>query len=154
MKRFPNEILVIAKKPFAQAIQKQDIITFDEEGMVLSKSSQLNRRLPQVLGLVYQKNIKLGRTFNSIRLSGALKILRVFDENKNAFPSIGVNSVDVTKLSKTKVLLSNKLEVIVDQDKLDQRIRKLALIIAQRTLDLSKVKYVDLRFKEAIVGKK
>lgn len=156
VKRFPNEVVVVAKKrrPFAQAIQDQVILTFDEQGVILSKSSQLNKRLPQILGLARQKNAQLGRPFNSIRLSGALKVLRVFDENKNAFTSIGVVSVDVTKLSKIKVLLTNKLEVILDQDKLESRIKKLALIIAQKTLDLSEVKYVDLRFKEAIVGKK
>ncbi len=65
-----------------------------------------------------------------------------------------IKDINIENLSKIQLTLSNQLDVIIDRDKVAQKIRVLGVILAQERLDLKEVKYVDLRFKEPIIGKK
>lgn len=156
VKRFPNQILVVAKKrkPFVQTELKKTVLTLDDSGVVLSTSSKSNKKLPQIIGLNKRSDFTLGKPLGGISVQVALKIIRQIDENQKNFASVYVSDVDVSDLSKIVFHLTNDLEVIIDQDKVEHRIRVLGVILAQNTLELNKVKYVDLRFKEPIVGKK
>jgi hypothetical protein len=42
----------------------------------------------------------------------------------------------------------------LDREKIAQRIKVLGVVLSQGNLDMDHVKYVDLRFKEPIIGKK
>lgn len=156
LRKFPDQILVVAKKrsPFAQIEVDKTVIILDELGVVLSKSTSSNNGLSMILGLEPVEDPALGRPLASNRLNAALKILRAFDELGNDFPQLSIVDVDVSQLSKITIGLSNKLLVVIDTDKVDQRMKLLSVILAQKAINLSEAKYVDLRFKEPIVGKK
>lgn len=156
IRKFPNGIEVRAKKrvPSAQIKQSNTILTLDEQGTVLSKSSKLNNKLPQITGLARIKHATLGKPVNHIKVQAALNIAAIFAQHEKAFGSLYIQEINVSELSKVQFRLSNKLEIIVDQDKLDEKIKKLAVVLAQKKLELDKAKYVDLRFKDPIIGKK
>ncbi|MCK5081648.1 MAG: cell division protein FtsQ, partial [Candidatus Omnitrophica bacterium] len=61
---------------------------------------------------------------------------------------------NVENLSKIQFTLSNGLVIILDRNNIDRRIKVLGVVLSQGKLDMKQVKYVDLRFKEPIIGKK
>ena len=63
-------------------------------------------------------------------------------------------NIHVDNLLKIYFHLSNGLQVIVDQERIDQKIKLLAFVLAQKKIDLEQTKYIDLRFKEPVLGKK
>ena len=52
------------------------------------------------------------------------------------------------------ISLSNGLVVILDSTKITQKVKIVGLILAQGKVKPKDAKYIDLRFKEPIVGKK
>lgn len=155
VKRFPNQIAVVAKKrlPFAQSRLKNRTITLDSFGVVLSLSEKEEKKLPFITGLSSDIHPRLGTSIKSKRLDSALEIIKSFQSHK-MLSAFQIAKINVENLSKINVYLANKLLVILDQDKLQHKIRILDLVLAQGQLDLKNVRYVDLRFKEPIVGKK
>ena len=82
-----------------------------------------------------------------------LKIIKLFKAN-SGLASYSIRDVNIESLSKIYFTLSNKLDVVIDKDKIAQKIRVLGIVLAQDRLDLKDVKYIDLRFKEPVIGKK
>jgi cell division septal protein FtsQ len=156
MKRFPNRIAVVAKErhPFAQIQIKENKVTLDEDGVVLSTEGEAGKELPIVFG-VKRDNQKLvrGMPVSGADIQIALKIASLFQANKN-LSSYSITTMNVENLSKIYFTLSNDLEVILDRNNTSQRIKVLGVVLSQGKLDLKHVKYIDLRFKEPIIGKK
>ena len=57
-------------------------------------------------------------------------------------------------LSKIHLVIGRNLDIIVDKDRIQDKLKNLELIFTQGKLDLSTVKYIDLRFNEPVLGKK
>lgn len=156
IRQFPNQLYVAAKErvPVAQAKIHSRYYTFDSKGVVLSSAAKQDNNLPIVIGVELDKSrVNLGLPINNPQLQAALQILSSYRENKDLQP-YQVNSISVENLSKMLLVLSNKLEVIVDREKIDQKFHILGFVLSQGKLNMNEVKYIDLRFKEPIIGKK
>jgi hypothetical protein len=46
------------------------------------------------------------------------------------------------------------LQIIIDQDSIAHNVKVLGVILAQKQFEINQAKYIDLRFKEPIIGKK
>ncbi|MCA9409328.1 MAG: hypothetical protein H6755_05290 [Candidatus Omnitrophica bacterium] len=156
IKRFPNKILIQAKKrePFAQMEFKKKILTIDHLGVVLSSTSQKEDRLPFIIGMDEKyANVTVGRELNQHNMQIGLKILREF-QAQPLLSITAVKGIDISKLSKIILNLNQGIEVYLDHENIDQRMQILSLIFSQSDFDIEQVKYIDLRFKEPRLGKK
>jgi len=156
MKHFPNQIAIVAKQrhPFAQIQNKEQIATLDEEGIILSVGKQADKNLPLIVGIrADNRRLVRGLPFSGTDIQIALKIANFFQANKSLSP-YEIDTINVENLSKIYFTLSNDLQIILDRSNIAQRIRVLGVVLSQGKLDMKHVKYVDLRFKEPIIGKK
>lgn len=156
VRQFPNQIHLQAKAryPFAQIQAGSKVLTLDEKGIVLSSSSLKNQKLPFiVVAQNTYRDFVLGATLAGEDHNVGLDIIKSF-KFTHALSTYNIEQIDIESLSKINVSLSNKLYVIFDANKIDEKVKVLGLILAQGKVDPKEAKYVDLRFKEPIVGKK
>jgi len=155
-KHYPNQIEISARKrlPFAQTRLRNRTLTVDEKGIVLSTTVQEDEKFPFILGLNRKnKIVELGLPLRGKDIHTALRILRAFYAEQSLV-SFGIANINMENMSKIKLNLTNKLRVIIDNENIDQRMKLLGVVLSQRKWDLKMMKYVDLRFKEPIIGKK
>ncbi len=156
VKRFPDQIVIAAKKrlPAVQVRIDDKFCILDSNGVALEISKKIAKNTTLILGTKFKRIAPvLGLTLKSERVNFALNIVNTFKLQKELL-SYSIENINVADLSKIQILLNNGLEVIVDKDKVSRNIRILAVILSQRQIDFKEVKYLDLRFKEPIIGKK
>lgn len=156
IKRFPNRISVLAKQriPFAQLQIQNQTVVLDKEAVILSLEQKRDKNLPNIVGVkINNPKLILGAPLRGPNIWLTLKIIKLFNAN-SGLASYSIRDVNVESLSKIYFTLSNKLDIVIDKDKIAQKIRILSVVLAQDRLDLKDVKYIDLRFKEPIIGKK
>jgi len=156
IKRFPNQISILAKQraPYAQLQIQSKTIVLDKEAVILSLNEGKDKKLPSIVGTkLNNPKLVLGMPLKGSDISLTLKIIKLFKAN-SSLASYTIKDINIENLSKIHFTLSNQLDVIIDRDKIAQKIRVLGVILAQDRLDLKDVNYVDLRFKEPIIGKK
>lgn len=156
VRKFPDQLSVMAKKrmPFVQTTIGGKILTLDENAVVLSSASDINNKLPFIKGLdITISHFSLGMPLRGKNVNTAVSILREY-ELTTVLSTLKVSEINVSNLSKVEMLLSNDLLIILDQDNISRRIAVLGIIITQGQVDIGDVKYIDLRFKEPILGKK
>jgi len=156
IKRFPNRISVLAKQriPFAQLQIQNQTVVLDKEAVILSLEQKRDKNLPNIVGVkINNPKLVLGAPLRGPNIWLTLKIIKLFNAN-SGLASYSIRDVNVESLSKIYFTLSNKLDIVIDKDKIAQKIRVLSVVLAQDRLDLKDVKYIDLRFKEPIIGKK
>ncbi len=155
-KRFPDQIHLVAKKRvrLAQFLFKDSFLVLDDEGVVLDKSDKADKDLPAIEGLkLANPSINLGARLKGAELKAALKIIRAFRENAT-LSSYQVLRLEVGQLSKIFLHLDKDVKAIIDDQKINYKVKVLGVVLTQGNLDLNEVNYIDLRFKEPIIGKK
>jgi len=156
IKRFPNEIYVIAQRRdvFAQAVLNNRTISIDKEGVVLSREASLNTELPLVVNIrPKQRGIDVGEKIKGKNIQVGLSIIKMFrrDQLLSSFP---VKKIDIANLSKINIFITSNIKIIVDQDGMEGKFRILGMLLSQGKIKLDEIKYVDLRFKEPVVRKR
>jgi len=156
IKRFPNQISVLAKQrvPFVQLQIQNQIVVLDKEAVILSLKEKRNKDIPNIIGAkINNPKLVLGAPLRGSDIWLTLKIVKLFKAN-SGLASYSIKDINIESLSKIYFTLSNKLDIVIDKDKIAQKIRVLSVVLAQDRLDLGDVKYIDLRFREPIIGKK
>ena len=156
VRRFPNQVHVLAKqrKPYVQTEVQNRTLTLDDYGVILSTTSRQDDKVPFIKGLSDEsKRVVLGEKLPGQDIKAALQILQAFDHHR-ALDAYSVKMIDVTNISKIEFVLSNGLMVLMDKDHISRKVRLLSVVLAKGQLNLDEIKYLDLRFKEPIVGKK
>ncbi len=157
LRKFPNHILIKAKKrlPSAQIKFKNTIFTIDETGLIVSTSSKMIKKLPLITGIrTVLDHKRLGDQLLERDIHSALDVIEIFQKNVSLSSQYEILSIDVNNLSKITMMLSNNLNVIIDLDKISYKMKTLSVVLTQGQLKLEEIKYLDLRFKEPIIGKK
>ena len=153
VRHFPDKIYVVAanREPFAMVNAGGRNIVVDRKGIVVT-GSRPNKQLPIITGVHLIETAVSGRSLNRPQVTTALNIIRATQTNEDlrALPLV---SIDVSNLSSINFLLSNQMKIIIDDDKIYPKIRKLGILLAQKDLDLKEYHYIDLRFDEPILGK-
>jgi len=156
MKHFPDQIAVIAKQrmPFLQIRVDGKTVIVDKEGVALFEQGGAGGGFPTVTGAkVSYEDMVRGLFFGGEDMQIALEIVRLFQADSGLF-SYSISDINIGNLSKIYLALSNGLNVIVDREEIAQKIRVLSVILSKGELDLKRVEYIDLRFKEPVIGKK
>jgi cell division septal protein FtsQ len=152
IKDYPDQISIEAKKrlPFAQIQYRSGIIMLDQRGFVLSESSKTDDKLPFIRGFKLNY-LRVGLPIRGEQMASALEVLQYYRIEKalNAYPLV---YIDVTNLSEIYLHLTNNIDVKIDRDNIEQKIKLLGFMLSRSDLELNQIKYIDLRFKEPILG--
>lgn len=155
IKKFPDRILVLARKraPFAQAYIQNKTFLIDDQGVVLFGAPAKDDELPLISGIFSRRRIATGSVLGGEGTRLALDIIKEFRSNHSFSPYV-VRKIDVDNLKEINFHLSNGLKIIVDKTDIRRKMDALASVLARNRIDTAQVKYIDLRFKDPILGTK
>jgi len=156
VRHFPSQISIDAKQraPFAQALIKGKMLTFDKEGIILSLINKRNSKLPYVNGIPSSRQkLNLGFSLSGKEIRTALRIIKAFHEN-STLSSYAIESIQINNFSQIEVMLSNHLKIYFDQYQIKRKTKELAFMLSRERMNPDETNYIDLRFKEPIIGKK
>jgi len=155
IRRFPDKISLMAKKrePFARVGNDRRTVLVDREGVVLSFDKSSEFAIPRIDGIPVSMDVVLGRHLRSQELGLALNIIETVQEESN-LARYQIVSLDVGNLSQIRVALSNGVNVIMDRDHIQTKVRNLGILMAEGNLRWNEINYIDLRFKEPLLGQK
>lgn len=154
-KKFPNKILVLARKraPFARVYIQNKTFLIDDQGVVLFGMPAKGEELPLISGIFSRRRIATGSVLGGESTRLAFDIIKKFQSDHSLSPYV-VKKIDVDNLREINFHLSNGLKIIIDKTDIERKMATLALVLARNRLDTQQVKYIDLRFKDPILGTK
>ncbi|MCK4462997.1 MAG: cell division protein FtsQ, partial [Candidatus Omnitrophica bacterium] len=125
----------------------------DEEAVVLSPQSEAKEGLPIITGISIWARPKKGEILRSNRINSALALLKGINESK-ILTEYEVERIDVSNIRNITFYLDNGLEIKIGHGNLREKLKKLSIILSDPKIDINNLKYVDLRFKDAVLGPK
>jgi len=149
----PNRLMVdfLKRLPIAY-LKLYRYFCIDEELVLLEATGEPEENsLPVILGLETKIfGPKVGKQYNIKELSLAVTIIREF--KKNRLSKYGnIKNISVTNPVSTFFITGQDLEVRIGQDNVGPRMELLRSLMAQTRNELSRIKYIDLRFKDPVI---
>ncbi|MDP2654033.1 MAG: cell division protein FtsQ/DivIB [Candidatus Omnitrophota bacterium] len=154
LRRLPDKIHVTAQRrePFAGVRFHNREVILDRNGTVVSLSPIPSLRLPAITGARISQPVAVGKPVNEKTIGAALSVLKAVQTNSD-LSAMSVVSIDVANLSNIEFHTSDGLKVIIDDEDIYPKIRKLGILTTQGDVNLKDYKYVDLRFQQPVLGK-
>ncbi len=155
-RRFPDTVHIHAKRrdPFAQIMVNQNYLTIDQEGVIILIDRKPVPKLPLVkYPQLEKKRLVVGMRLAADEIRTAIRIIDAFYRN-NGLSKYPISDINVENLTKITFNIGPVLEIIIDREDIAQKLDTLVFLIAQKKLDFREIKYIDLRFKEPVVGRK
>lgn len=155
-KRYPDQIHLVAKKrkSLAQFEHNNKFLVLDDEGVILAESDTKDNNLPSIGAAALKINtVNPGARIENPEVMTGLKIIKSFNENAT-LASYKIMDMEVDQLSSIFLHLDKDIKAIIDDQKINYKLKVLGIVLTQGNLNLKEVKYIDLRFKEPIIGKK
>lgn len=158
---FPNRLVIQAQKrePFVLIENPERNILVDKSGMVVHARSLDQTELPTIRGIKAYVQEGVLKPYPDRDVKIAIQIIEKVMTNPY-LSSYRVESVDMSQRSKVELYLKHgvlnlqPLFVILDHERIEQKIQKLGILLSQGDLELQDVKYIDLRFREPTLSKK
>jgi cell division septal protein FtsQ len=91
------------------------------------------------------------RVITSESMKTAIALLRIIKDEK-AVADFGIYSVDTKDPSNIIFYLRNGIEIRIGSDNFKNRIEVLAKTLKDPRLIMDRIKYIDLRFGDAVIG--
>jgi len=152
---FPDTIVatITLRKPVAQLYQEY-YYPVDNDGVILSgvKDSPLNT-LPVISGIYTNLSAQVGKLSNSNQIKRALLLLKEV-KSSGILSEHALMGIDISNVRNAVFFLENGLEVKVGYEDFASRLENLKKVLRDPKLKLADVKYIDLRFKEPVIGLK
>ena len=154
-KAFPDSIIatIILRKPAAELYQRR-YYPIDKDGVILSDVKDCpDGRLPIIKGVRFNPEKEIGKITDSKRVKGAL--LLVDELNKSGvLKNHTLVEIDVASLRNIIFFLEDGMEVKIGRDHFTARLKNLKEILSDPKLKPADIRYIDLRFKEPVIGPK
>jgi len=149
----PDKIVVKMKfrKPVA-LVRSGRLYAVDEDGFVLpTANSDMTRELTVIEGVGIRHDEKRGKQSSSANLKLALELLKEMRAAR-FLADYGVESINAKEPQDLSFLLKNGIEVRIGGDNFRERLAMLGQTIRDPRLVVDKVKYIDVRFKDVVIG--
>lgn len=161
-KLWPDTVYIrfTLKRPLAMLEGSELLI--DKNGFLLaaSKYNGSAGSLPLIYGLTRGEFHKTGRLNSDEKLVSAIAIIQLFSRAQN-YGNYRLTKVDVSKVSESAFYIDKKcvsgacaIKVNVGEDSYWSKLGIFKIFLKKADFDWSNVNYIDLRFKEPIVGLK
>jgi len=154
-KILPNqlEIDVIPRDPIAK-VDLHENFPIDKTGMLLPPSMR-SRDLPTITGVnvsIWQKP-RVGERLNNNQVKTAFQLIEALKDEKLP-PQLSANVIDVSNYRNISFYLSNGIEIKIGGEEFRERLTRLKETLENPGFDISNVRYIDLRFKDVVIGPK
>ena len=152
-RKFPDTIVLSARKrePFAVLTNNEQDVLLDREGYILSLKNLPSSRYPLIAGYSGQNDYILGRPLRDAKIQLALRI--IFEVGaQESLTDWPLRQIDVANLSQINLLFANDLKIILDRDKIPQKVKTLAVLLKQGNFDIKNINYIDLRLKDPVIS--
>ena len=149
----PDKIVVYMKfrKPVA-FVRNTKLYPVDEEGYVLPSFDVGSiKDLPVIDGVRLRYDEKRGKKSSSGNLKVALDLLRELKKAK-FLKNYGANRIDARDLENLSFYLASGIEVRIGPENFKDRLETLSRTLKDPRLVMDKIKYIDLRFKDVVIG--
>lgn len=151
---FPDKLVFHVEKRKAIAlISSRYYYPVDEEGVILKGGSK-NRSgdLPVITG-IYLREKDIGRTILNAGLEKSLTLLNELSKS-GVSDSYNISSIDADNSRNLSFYIDDGVQIKIGGDDFRARLRNLKKVLEDPEVDLKDIRYVDLRFKDVIIGPK
>ncbi len=146
------EVVIVPRIPVA-LVKSSKYFPVDEEAVILSPQSEAKGNLPVITGIPFWTRPKKGEILRSNRINWALALLKGIDKS-NVLTEYRLERIDVSNIRNIAFYLDNGLEIKIGHGDLQEKLKKLSTLLKDPKIDINNLKYVDLRFKDAVLGPK
>jgi cell division septal protein FtsQ len=150
IKDYPDAIRIFIKErnPIAQ-IEGEEYFLVDEEAFILGKSLESPLpELPVIIG-ISSRHIKTGAFSQSSKLKRAIQVVKLLA--LTGFSTrYKIKSIDVTNIDNISFFMEDNVEIKLGKDDFRKKIEKIESRLPN--LDLTQIRYIDLRFRDLIVA--
>lgn len=149
----PDKLVVGLKLRKAVAIVRSDkLYPVDEEGVILPIADAASLRwVPVVEGVQVRPDDRKVKVIMSGNLKAAINLLRNIKDIR-PIVSHGIETVDVRDLNNIVFYLKNGIEIRLGTGNFKDKLTVLAKTLMDPRLIMERIKYIDLRFGDAIIG--
>ncbi|MDD5137051.1 MAG: cell division protein FtsQ/DivIB [Candidatus Omnitrophica bacterium] len=149
----PDKLVVGLKLRKPVALVKADkLYPVDEEGVILPIADAASLKwVPVVEGIQLRPDERKAKSITSKNLEAAIALLRNIKDFK-AITDCGVKAVDVKDLGNITFSLRNEIEIRMGSQNFKERLAVLADTLKDPRLVMDRIKYIDLRFGDAVIG--
>lgn len=151
----PDKLSVIIKfrKPIA-IVKDSKAYPIDEDGFVLpSVEVESLKDLPFIEGVRIRYDERKGKQSSSKNLRYALELIKEIKKSKS-IGGCGVVTIDANDTDELSFTLKNGIEVRIGYENLSERLALLENTLKDERLALDRIKYIDVRFKDVVIGPK
>ncbi len=152
---FPDSIIatIILRKPVAQLYQKR-YYPVDEDCVLLSGVKDYpDEKLPIINGVRFNPSREIGKTTDSKHVKKALLLLKELCDS-GILEEHTLVEIDVSSLRNVIFFLEDGLEVKIGREDYTTKLENLREVLADPKLKPRDIRYIDLRFKEPVIGPK
>ena len=148
----PNriEIDVIPRRAVA-TIKSSSYFPVDDTGMVLPSGARTDG-LPEIIGFSRWFKPRTGEKVDSPQVDSALRLIDDIEETGSL--RYIVSKIDVANHKNISFYIEDGIEVKIGGEDFQERLKMLAKTLENPRLDTKNIKYIDLRFKDAVIGPK
>jgi len=144
------EIKVVVRIPVV-IVKLSDYYPIDSDGYVMSPRTKFAGNLPIITGLTLSKRVTVGSRIDSVQVKGVLVTLKDL-QNIKALKTYGIQRVEISNINNFNVILNNGLEVRIGEGDLNNKLKRLKMILEDPKIDKNNLRYIDLRFKDTVFG--
>ncbi len=149
----PNRLVIeVAERVPAAQIQLKQVYWIDKEGVILNPVSSPQGNFPIVLGISLEtQELKTGDRIRSNYLNQALQLNAEINK-RHILKHYKLTHINLSDPRNLIFVLDSDIEVRMGMRNLPQKLLMLEEAVASVPLDSSKIKYLDLRFDNIVVG--
>ena len=154
-REFPNSIIaeIFLRKPVAQ-LYKTMYYPIDSDGVILSDvKTYPEKELPIINGIRSNLSKELGKRTDSKKAQRALLLLKELKDS-GILDRHTLVEIDVSSLRNIIFFLEDGLEVKIGYEDYASRLENLKEVLSDAKLKPKDIRYIDLRFKEPVIGPK
>lgn len=151
----PDKLVVSLKvRRAVLQVRADKLYPVDEEGVILPAVDILALKwVPVVDGVQVSAEDRRRMIIDSRNLRASMVLLRGI-ANAKPVADQGIESIDVKDLGNIVFYLKNGIEVRIGGEDFKERLNVLAKTLKDPRLIMERIKYIDLRFGDAVIGPK
>ena len=153
VRQLPDTIKVLAKKRdiLLQVQAHNKYLVIDTEGVTMFYTTE-RWAFPLARGIPLEKDkIILGAVASIKELNLVVDLFRQLKSHPHT-SRLKVVEVAAGNLSKIELRVMPNIQIIIDQDNLAAKVEMLEVFLQNGKINWNQVKYMDVRFKEPIIG--
>ena len=153
MLALPDKMVISLKLRKPVLLVKSDkLYAVDEEGVILPIADASSLKwVPFVEGIQVRPEERKTKVIASKNLKAAIELLRSL-KGIRSITDYGIDSIDVRNLNNISFYLKNGIEIRMGSENFKERLIVLAKTLRDPRMVMDRIKYIDLRFGDAIIG--